>query len=251
MNKTRMPPEWIANATQANPFVKLANGDFRTCPVRLTFAHIMKPNPHAKNDDGTPKADPSYECTALCPPGAMDQINAVLWPEILALLKANWPQQINPGTGQPFGLHIPWRDQGEKLNYAGYTAGLPFLRFTTKFKPAVVDPGMNPILVEERVYPGVWALISFRIFDFGKSPPRPKKGVSFGLQSVMIIADDERLAGGAPDVKEAFAGVKIDARFDPANQFGAPPSVMPPPAPISAAPPRSVPPAPGVGGLLD
>ena len=37
------------------------------------------------------------------------------------------------------------------------------------------------------------------------------KGAAFGLQSVMLIADDKNLGGGAEDLSKAFAGVKIDA----------------------------------------
>ncbi len=240
MRNSRMADDWVQRAVASNPFSKLENGNFRTCPVRLAFVHILRPNPKATNDDGTPKADPSYEVTALCPPGAMEQINSLIWPEVYATLKAEWPQQFN-AQGMPFGLHIPWRDQGEKQNYNGYTAGLPFLRMTTQYKPQIVDPAQNPIVEDSRVYPGVWAILSFNIYGFGKSPPRPKKGVSLGLQAVMIIADDEKLAGGAPDVKQEFAGVTVDARFDAAGAFGgAPPvpsSIMPPPAVVGGAPP--------------
>jgi len=112
-------------------------------------------------------------------------------------LAREFPSNINP-QGQPFGLHCPpWRDQAEKQQYTGYTPGLPFFRCTTQYKPQIVDPGMNPIVDEARVYAGVWAILNVNLFSFGKNPPRPKKGVSIGLQGVMLIADDTKLAGGA------------------------------------------------------
>jgi hypothetical protein len=243
MQNSRMPDEWVRDAVARNPVQKMANGNYRTCPVRLAFAHVVKPNPHAKNDDGTPKDKPSYEVTALFPPGGLEQLNAVLWPDIIAALRADFPANFNAQTGQPFGLHCPpWRDQAEKQQYAGYTPGLPFARMTTQFKPQIVDPAMNPIVDEGRVYAGVWAILAFNTFVFGKSPPRPKKGLSLGLQSVMIIADDEKLAGGAPDAAEQFAGVSVSAQFDPGSAFGAPPGA--PAAPSIMPPPRAV--APGV-----
>lgn len=248
MRNTRMSDDWIMSAVRNNPLTKMDNGNFRTPPVRLAFVHIMKPNPNAKNDDGTPKATPLYEVTALCPPGMMEQINAVLWPEVYEMLRREFPNNIN-AQGQPFGLHIPWRDQGEKQNYTGYTPGLPFMRLTTQYKPPVVDPAMNPIVDEGRVYPGVWAILSFNPYVFGKSPPRPKKGVSLGLQAVMIVADDEKLAGGAPDPKQEFAGVSVDAKFDAAAAFGAMPppgAAMPPPSSIMPPPTSVAPPPPGV-----
>jgi hypothetical protein len=251
MNNTRMTDDWITRAVAANPFQKMPDGNFRTCPVRLAFVHIIKPNPNAKNDDGTPKTTPSYEVTALVPPGGQEQMNAVVWPDIYAMLRTAFPQNFN-AQGQPFGLHCPpWRDQGEKQQYTGYTPGLPFIRLTTQYKPQIVDPGHNPIVDENRVYPGVWAILAFNMFEFGRSPPRPKKGVSLGLQGVMLIGDDEKLAGGAPDPKQAFAGVQVDAKFDATAAFAAmpPPGAVPPPASIMP-PPTSVmmPPgaAPGV-----
>jgi len=248
MKDSKIAPDWVQRMVAANPLTKQPDGTFRSMPVRLAFVHLMKPNPNNKNDDGTPKATPTYEVTALCPPGSMEQLQAVLWPEIYALLRQEFPHNIDP-QGKPFGLHQPgWRDQGEKQQYTGYTPGLPFLRMTTQYKPQIVDPAMNPIVDENRVYAGVWALLNFNIYTFGKNPPRPKKGVSFGLQGVMLIADDSKLAGGAPDPATQFAGVNVDAKFDPAGQFGAgasPSSFMPPPTSVAPpAPPAFAPPAP-------
>lgn len=245
MNNTRMTDEWIARAVANNPFQKMPDGNFRTCPVRLAFVHAVKPNPNAKNDDGTPKATPSYEVTALLPPGGKEQLDTAVWPDIYNRLRSGFPSNFN-AAGQPFGLHIPWRDQGEKQQYAGYTPGLPFMRFTTQYKPQIVDPAMNPIVDEGRVYPGAWAIISFNVFEFGRSPPRPKKGVSLGLQGIMIISDDEKLAGGAPDPKAQFAGVQVDAKFDATGAFASmppPASIMPPPTVVGAARPVMPPPA--------
>ena len=258
MKNSRMTDDWLQRQIAENPFQKLSSGDWLTCPVRLAFAHIMKPNPNAKNDDGTPKSTPTYEAVALLPPGAQQQLDAFVWPELYGLLRQSFPQNFN-AQGQPFGLHCPpWRDQAEKQQFAGYTPGLPFIRFTSQFQPQVVDPMQNPIVDESRVYSGVWAILCFNMFEFGKSPPRPKKGYSFGLQGVMIVADDEKLSGGGIDPKAAFAGVKVDPRFDATAAFGAmarpgvmaPPasSIMPPPMPVSAP---LAPPAPPSGDSLD
>ena len=43
---------------------------------------------------------------------------------------------------------------------------------------------------------------------------------SFGLQSVMIIADDEEFGGGTANPHEAFAGVNIEADVNPSDAFG-------------------------------
>lgn len=250
MKDSRLPDDWLTRAVAGNPFAKQENGMWRTCPVRLSFVHAVKPNPNAKNDDGTPRADPQYEITMLCPPGAQEQINALVWPEVYQMLRAEFPGDFD-ASGQPMRLHIPWRDQHEKAHkYKGYTSGFPFLRATTKFKPQIVDPAGNPIVDENRVYAGVWAIVSLNFYVFGKSPPRPKKGVSMSFSGIMLVADDEKLSGGAPDAAMQFKGVNIDAHFDPSAAFGAQPgappmpgSIMPPPTPV--APAYAPPPAPG------
>jgi hypothetical protein len=234
MKNTRMTDDWITRTVAANPFQKMPDGNFRTCPLRLAFVHLMKPNPDAKNDDGTAKSVPSYECVGLMPPGAAEQISAALWPDIYATLTRQFPKQI-AANGQPFGLNFGWHaDQGMKQQYAGYTPGLPYAPFRTQYKPQIVDPAMNPIVDEGRVYAGVWAILSFNLYDYNNKT----KGVGFGLQGVMIVADDERLAGGGPDPKTQFAGVRVDAKFDAAGAFGAmpAPSAMPPPASIMPPP---------------
>jgi hypothetical protein len=164
------------------------------------------------------------------------------------MFATDFPANLHPQTRAPFGLHNPLsRDQAEKPQYKGYTPGNPFLRFTSQYKPQVVDTNMNPIVDESRVYAGVWGIISFNLYVFGKSPPRPKKGVSLGLQSVMIVADDDALSGGAVAASEAFKSVKITPRFDARSMMappGSPPpppgSIMPPPAAV--APPWGAPP---------
>jgi hypothetical protein len=180
---------------------------------------------------------------------------ASVWPEVYQMLRADFPGDFD-ASGQPVGLHIPWRDQHTKAHkYAGYTSGFPFLRATTKFKPQIVDPANNPIVDEGRVYAGVWAIVSLNFYTFGKSPPRPKKGVSLSFSGIMIVADDQKLSGGAPDAATMFKGVNIDAHFDPSAAFGAAPgvpptpgSIMPPPTPVAPGyappPPAYAPPPP-------
>src|SRR5690606_14872529 len=55
------------------------------------------------------------------------------------------------------------------------------------------------------VYPGVWAICAINRYTF--NDPR-KKGVAFGLQSVMIIGDDTALGGGAPDPSKTMAAAR-------------------------------------------
>lgn len=261
MRDSTLPPAWLQAALAASPFKPTeVAGSFFSCPVRCAFVHVMAPNPNAKNDDGTPKTNPLYEVTGLIPDGGKASMDAVIWPAVYNMMKAEFGANINAQTGQPFGLHNPLlRMQDEKAQqFKGYTPGLPFIRLTSQYRPTVVDSAGNPIVDPARVYPGVWAVLRFNRYTFGKSPPRPKKGISLGLEAVMLVADDSPLGGGAIDPKVAFTGVQINAHFDPARAFagsaapGAPPpppgnSVMPPPMSVAntyAPPPPPAPAAP-------
>lgn len=249
MRDSAKSAEWVAKMVAANPIAKIMNqqtgqwdGNIRTCPVRLNFFNnSLHTGVVGKNDDGTPRTTAIFEIQMLFPPCAKAQVDAVLRPVLLDKMRGVFPASFNPQTGAPvsvapdgfpYGLHSPLRMQDEKQNYAGFTPGGYFIRATTQYKPPVVDTANNPIVDTARAYPGVWALVSINLFDYGLRPVRPKKGISFGLQAVMLIADDTPLAGGGVDTKTQFAGVNIDSGFDPATAFG---QNTPPPPVRSAA----------------
>ena len=229
MKDSAKSAEWVARVVAENPIRKIMDakgqwtGNILTCPVRLSFfnnsLHVAVAG---KNDDGTDKA-PIFEVQALFPPCANDQIGSVLLPIIDAKARQDFPQNVGP-DGSLFGIRTPLRRQDERQQYSGFTPGGFFLRATTQYKPPVVDTANNPIVDPSRAYPGVWALLSINLFKYAM---KVNKGLSFGLQAVMIVADDNKLAGGAVDTKTQFQGVKIDGGFDPVKAFGA--SAAPPP----------------------
>ena len=253
MKDSKLPDDWLAKTIAANPMRKLENGNYLSGPVRLAFVHLDKPVPK-KNTDGTINtASPAvYQCNLLFPEGALQGIQTVLWPACYEVIRASFAANIG-SDGQPFGLNSTFRDQREAQKYAGYTPGCMFTGLSSQFKPPVVDVHMNPIVDPARVYAGVWAIVAVNCYASGIG--QPKKGPRFGLQSVMIIADDNRLdGGGSADPKADFAGVNIDANYDPTMQFGATPIAaapgvfMPPAMAVSAPPalPGYAPPPPGV-----
>lgn len=244
MKNSKMTDEWIARALALNPMSVLENGNVITMPVRLAFANIFKPAKKQPND--APDKPATYGCAILFPPGADEQIHRVMMPIYWAKVRERFPQNIG-ADGNSFGLHIPFHPQAEKQNQSGYTPGLTYLNVTSRFKPQVVDMAMNPIIDEARVYSGVWAILALNCYHYTDAR---KKGVTFGLQSVMIVQDDENLGGGASDPKKDFANVKIDPNYNAAAAFGAQPpgsNVVPfaqPGAVIPPAQPVWVPPTP-------
>src|SRR6185312_5399430 len=133
----------------------------------------------------------------------------VLEEAVVAVLKEKCPDALSSDPRKKVKVKLPFLDQGDMLKYDGYTEGGRYIIATSKTnKPVVVDVRQQIVTEESKVYPGVWVICTVRPFwyDVGVN-----KGVSFGLQSLMIVADDESLGGGSENIAEAFANVKIDA----------------------------------------
>lgn len=187
-------------------FKKLENGNIRTCEVRLSYPELFVAK--AVEEGGKPK----FSASVLFPKGAD---LTLLKEEIKRVVKEEW------GDKPPKGLRIGLRDQGEK-DSEGYEEGAFFLNCSSVKRPRTVDRKREPITDEDDVYPGIWALVTIKVYAF-----KPKKGdkfgpgVGFGLQNVQIIKDGERLGGGQTDPNEDFEeleglaeGESADAIFD-------------------------------------
>lgn len=194
---------WIQRALQQNPCVDLGDGNYRTCPGRLSF-----PNIFSRSKPIPPATEGKYGANFVFPVGADINLLAKA-AEACAIDK--WPK----GGGK---LKGPFKPQEDMLKYEGYEAGGFYISATAdKTPPRVFDSRQVPIIDESRVYPGVWAVAIIRPFAYDKGV---NKGVSFGLQGLMIIADDKQLGGGGIEPQKAFGGVQIDAEVNPAAGFG-------------------------------
>lgn len=203
---TNMTPEWVAKVLKDFPFTILENGNLRTCPVRLSFPNLFK-----RSKPVPPNTEGKYGANLIIPIGAD---LTLLSQEAGNCARAKWPAI---GTPQAPKLKNPIKPQGEMLKYEGYIDGGFFITPIGDRQPPVVDQRMAPITDENRVYPGVWAICAIRPFAYDKGV---NKGVSFGLQSVMIIADDKNLGGGGGNPAQDFAGVNISSDVNPAAAFG-------------------------------
>lgn len=250
MNHSQMPDAWLQAATRANP-IRIAEktGNIITCPVRLFFVNLLEPAKPMEGDTGAADKKPTYNVVAGLPPYVEQGIQTVIRALIYQKERAHFPNNFGP-DGRSFGLHDPLRDQREKMRTRqgkenmGFTAGLLCLTASTLIKPQVTDTAGNPIIDPSRVYPGVWALLALSLFEYGLKPARPKIGVSFGLQNVMLFADDTRCGGTGSNPADDFAGVNIDQAYNPAAAFGNTPAapaayqppaqILPPPQPVYA-----------------
>lgn len=195
--------QWIYDSYNAVPIQKVYDdagnetGDFLSGPVRLAFDNLFT-LPQVTDKMQNPK----YGSMLLFPPCAdLSLLEQAEWDAMCAEFADYYDQQ----SGQFYGLHSPFRNQAEKVKFGGFTPGCIMITATSKFKPPVVDVNFNPIVDPSKVYPGVWAICSLNQYVY--KDPR-KKGVGFGLQSVMIIGDDSRLGGGPPDPNKTLAGAR-------------------------------------------
>lgn len=226
--------QWIYQTAQQVPIQHVIGddgnptGDILTGPVRLAFDNLFD-LPQPTKDMPNPK----FGASILFTPYADFTL---LYNEYYAVCAREFADHYDANSGQYYGLYSPFRDQGEKLKFGGFTPGCVFMSCTSKYKPPVVDARGNPIVDKSKVYPGVWAICGISAYAF--KDPR-KKGVAFGLQSVMIIGDDEKFGGGAPDPNKTFAAakgvaapiVRPDLSRMPTGQPGAPGAPQPGPAP--------------------
>lgn len=250
---------WIQQTAQSVPIQKVIDaetgnetGDILTGPVRLAFDTLFElPQPSAKMEN------PKYGAALLFTPVADF---GLFYEEYHRICAQDFADHYDAASGQYYGLHSPFRDQAEKAKFGGFTPGCVFMTCTSKFKPPVVDARGNPIVDQSKVYPGVWAICAVNAYSY--KDPR-KKGVGFGLQSVMIIGDDTKFGGGAPDPNKTFAAAKgaiqtpaiqpgqVAGNMPVGGQSPAPGAVSPPPAggthaaPPAAAPAPATPPAGG------
>lgn len=201
----------LNTAWKQYPCKLLPNGNVVTCPVRLAFANIFKPGKPPRG-----ATEGKYGATLLFPKGA--DISALGEAAKLALLEKFGSAKLAPtavpgwftartGAGAP--LHVPFHDGADKPQYPGFEPGSVYITALSKQQPNVINARKEAITDPALVYSGMWALVTLRAFSF-EMPE--KKGVSFGLQNLMKIADGEKFGGKSSAVSD-FADVEVGDAF--------------------------------------
>ena len=220
--KTRMTPEWIRRVWADNPCTVLSNGNVRTGPVRLGFVNILqRPKPGA---DGKERA---YGAVLLFPDLALIGGQAALAPlqqAVIAQFKENAPVALQ-NQAMLSKYHNPFKKQDTFVDlstgeiYDGFAEGrICISANSSQSQPGCFDINQAPITDKSRCYSGAWAIAALRPDWINRDE---KKGPTFYLQSVMVVADDENLGGAGPSNPSVdFGGVKIDPTVNPAGMFG-------------------------------
>lgn len=203
---TKISSTWFEKLLLDNPVqpvidskTGLPNGNYLTGPVRLSWCNLFEPK---KNDQG----EDVYSSAILWPFG-VDLTKIVQ--AVTQCAMANFPQNMGGNGFSWSGLGSPFHDQAEKSNkYEGYLPGAYYCNTSSRIKPRVVDARMNDIVDPKRVYPGVLAIMAVNAYSYKNL----KKGVSLGIQSVVIIGDDKNIGGGkAANPQQDFAGIQVQA----------------------------------------
>ncbi len=157
-------------ADKTEKYKKLLTGEFR-----VSFAHVFAPQTAF---DGQ---EPKYSIVMLFPKKAdMKALREML----VTAAKAKWGDKI------PKGLRNPIRD-GDEKELDGYEDHW-FISATSKMKPGLVGPDLQPIISPEDFYSGCYARATVTAFAYDKAG---NKGVAFGLQNIQKLREGEPFSG--------------------------------------------------------
>ena len=169
-------------------------------PCRLSYTHVF----NRYNPDG-PVEEGKFMTNVLIPKGEKETIEALK----KAIEEAKKQGIVNKWGGkEPKKLDMPLRDGDEKddENYEGHL----FVNAKSNTRPGIVDKKKVPIVDEEEVYSGVWAIVSVTFFAYDKNG---NKGVACGLNNIMKFKDDEHF-GGRVSAESDFGDVEFDNEDD-------------------------------------
>ncbi len=88
-----------------------------------------------------------------------------------------------------------WPVQDGDLSDNEEHAGCWTFRASSKFKPGAIDAKGNKLDGDEALYSGAWYRASIDVW--GWDNPKFGRGVSFNLNNVFKVKDDEKFGGGA------------------------------------------------------
>ena len=165
-------------------------------PCRLSYTHVFS----KYNPDGDDK-NAKYMTNVLIPAGEKETLAAIR----KAIEAAKNSGIVSKWGGkEPKKLDMPLRDGDDKDD--DVYAGMLYVNAKSSTRPGIVDRGKAPIVDEEEVYSGVWAIVSVTFYPYDTNGNR---GVACGLNNIMKFKDDEKL-GGRTSAENDFAGIDED-----------------------------------------
>lgn len=197
----------IAELLKRFPPKELATGNLRTPPGRASYPSLFE-----KSRPTETIKEEKFKVTMLFPK------QADIRPLATALVRAATEAGVPAAKAQALARERIM-DQGKKADKAGYEEGCFYITAKSDNKPGLVGPDGKPVTDPSRVYAGCWIIATVNAYYYKDPVP----GVSFGLQNVAIVADDEPFGAVPPPPSEEFADV-LDGLADPNALFGGQPN---------------------------
>lgn len=167
-------------------------------PCRLSYTHLFS----KYAPDGDPE-NGKYMTNVLIPKSEKQTIKA-LREAIEAAKKKGIVSKW--GGKEPKKVDLPLRDgDTDKEDDEVYTDHF-YINAKANTRPGVIGKDKAPIMDEDEVYSGMWAIMSVTFFPYDVSGNR---GVAVGLNNVMKFKDDERL-GGRSSAESDFADIDME-----------------------------------------
>ncbi len=154
----------------------------RTPLFRAAFASVFAKRTY---EDGEAK----YELTLLFPKSGKDKANLkVLKAAATAAAIEKWGSKDKI----PKGFKSPFRD-GDDTEWDGFE-GHTFVRVSSLYRPKIINREGVELMTDEEFYAGCWAYATVNAYAYDT---KGNKGVSFGLQNLIFIRDDEPFSGSS------------------------------------------------------
>lgn len=167
-------------------------------PVRLSYTHLF--NKYAPDGD---TSNGKFMTNALIPKDEKETVKAIQ----KAIETAKQNGVVSKWSGkEPKKLDLPLRDGDTDKEDDELYADHYYVNAKSSTRPGVVDRNRAPIVDEEDVYSGMWAIISVTFYPYDVNGNR---GVACGLNNVMKYKDGDRL-GGRVSADTDFAGIDTE-----------------------------------------
>lgn len=169
--------------------------DIVTVPCRLAFPALFEPRAVSK----VKPDDKKWQAVILIP----DSVDLAPFYEAIkeAMIKKFGKQIKLPASKNP--IH-----ECEEKDLEGYEDGWHYINTKSGYQPQVVDQRLQDIINPQAIYSGCWC--RFCITAWAWDHPEGGRGVSFSLNSVQMVRDDDRLDGRPSNAGEIFEAIDTD-----------------------------------------
>lgn len=169
-------------------------------PVRLSYTHVF--NKYVPDGDAS---NGKYKTNVLIPKNEKETIKAIqqaIETAKKAGIVSKW------GGKEPKKLDMPLRDgdTDKENDNDGIYADHYYVNAKCNTRPGIVDKHKAPIVDEDEIYSGVWAIMSVTFYAYDVNGNR---GVACGLNNIMKFKDDDRL-GGRASADSDFADIDME-----------------------------------------